>query len=87
MNYEGTLEDDNEMVQKLLSLNSDRQEEQVQNFKINEFEKSLLIKFEEFEGEGSGNRENAVYTKNSERISDRIYEKNGDESAKEETKH
>ena len=42
--------------------------------KIRDFEKSTMIKFEEFNGNGSEHLESDPNRKHSERISDRIYE-------------
>jgi hypothetical protein len=42
--------------------------------KIKQFEKSFLIKFEEFVGDGLSQKESDTNRKASERVSDRIYE-------------
>eukprot|EP00347_Sterkiella_histriomuscorum_P021891 403332405 len=46
--------------------------------KIKEFEKSTMIRFEEFNGGDSSQQESDPYRKQSERISDRIYERQED---------
>lgn len=43
--------------------------------KIKEFEKSTMIRFEEFDGGDSSQQESDPYRKQSHRISDRIYER------------